>query len=377
MTVVVDLFAGPGGWEEGLRLVAPDRLRDVVGIELDASAARTAAANGHLRVETDVRAMRFSFWEHDVDGLIASPPCPGFSSAGKGGGRRDLPKILDAIETVAKIVGGDRSKATDELTALIRRLEDTQEDERSSLVLEPLLWVLLYRPRWVALEQVPSVIPVWNAMSDVLRAMGYSVATAVVSAERYGVPQTRKRAVLLAQRDREVSIPSPSHASYPRKAADGMLLPDAVSMADALGWGMTSRPYPTLTAGTSAGGQDPAMVGGSGGREAIQREADAGRWRFAGAGKTAQTTSGQRPREMDEPAHTITGKGTAAWVAQSGTRPWDKADPQSHRVTVREAAILQTFPAEYVWAGTQTAQYQQIGNAVPPLLAAAILEELI
>ena len=117
-------------------------------------------------------------------------------------------------------------------------------------------------------------------MAEIFRREGYHVATGKLSAQQYGVPQTRKRAFLIARLDREVSLAVPTHRPYKRcvgkHEGDQAPLP-WLSMADAIGWGMTHRPYPTIASGIT-GGPDREKVGGSGARKQIYVEKDAGRW---------------------------------------------------------------------------------------------------
>lgn len=72
---IVDLFAGAGGWEEGLRLLGS---YDSVGIESDPVACRTAEAVGHRRIAADVAAAELSEFG-ELWGLIGSPPCQAYS----------------------------------------------------------------------------------------------------------------------------------------------------------------------------------------------------------------------------------------------------------------------------------------------------------
>jgi DNA (cytosine-5)-methyltransferase 1 len=74
---VVDLFAGPGGWSEGLRALS---IADL-GIELDAAACATREAAGHRTVQADVSRFDPAALG-EVWGLLGSPPCISFSAAG-------------------------------------------------------------------------------------------------------------------------------------------------------------------------------------------------------------------------------------------------------------------------------------------------------
>lgn len=467
----VDLFAGPGGWD-----IAAGALGvDVLGVELDAAACETRDAAGLRTLRADVSlldplAVALEAFGRRPEGVIGSPPCPTFSAAGGGAGRH-LTEILvaclraladgrdtrseargEAFETLRPVAWeAERAKAAkagrepDRAAADARARRDA---DMSVLVVEPLRWVLALGPAWVALEQVPEVLPLWEVVAGLLRARGYSVWTGKLEAERYGVPQTRERAVLLARRAGGVQPPVPTHHRYvsdeprPERSEDlfGCLEP-WVSMAEALGWGMTERPSVTVAAKTGATGGRRCLGGGSGAMETLDRAQAEGEWvvntREFSADRpswaltektrswvvtdTGNTKGGARPdgltRPADAPSATITRRADqlerreaiewpttrpATTVAgdprvfppghkingedvragrggqlRSGNGHTDGEGARAVRVTVEEAAALQTFPAGYPWRGTRTAQFTQVGNAVPPLLALHVLAAVL
>jgi DNA (cytosine-5)-methyltransferase 1 len=221
---IIDLFAGAGGWDEGLRELG----LSAIGIDNDRWACSTARAAGHERIEADLADLDPLDFA-PVWGLVASPPCQAWSNAGKGLGKQDKPLVIACAHEIA--VGND-SRA--------EHLADCR-DPRSLLTVEPLRWTLALRPRWIALEQVPPVLELWSLFCGLLGAHGYSATCGVLSAERYGLPQTRKRAYLVASLDGAVDFPAPTHRSYDGRRPDRVrgeergLLP-WVSMAEALGW---------------------------------------------------------------------------------------------------------------------------------------------
>lgn len=221
---ILDLFAGAGGWEEALKMLGLKAL----GIETDPSACQTAKAAGHERLMADVAELDPKQFG-PVWGIVGSPPCQAYSSAGKGLGRADRPLVIACAHELA--AGNDSRRAW----------REGCKDPRSLLTVEPLRYTLALKPRWVALEQVPAVLELWSLFASLLAGHGYHTATGILSAERYGVPQTRKRAFLIASLDGPVSLPARTHRSYhPRRKdvpdeEEAALLP-WVSMAQALGW---------------------------------------------------------------------------------------------------------------------------------------------
>jgi DNA (cytosine-5)-methyltransferase 1 len=486
VTAIIDLFAGPGGWDVAAHALGLEPL----GVEWDDAACATRAAAGLRTLQGDVGALAPAevlaehFGGQPLWGLIASPPCQAFSMAGKGAGRAAIDDYRDAIALMA-----------DDQPVDWAELGEACGDERAHLVLEPLRWALALRPRWIACEQVDPVLPLWHAMADVLRPLGYSTWAGTVSTERYGVPQTRKRAILLASLDGPVTGPAATHQRYiaPRRKEEASLaLFDApeperivhvddrgllpwISMAEALGWGMTASPAGPVVARHGGEGAPHALDGGSSQRERMAEAMQDGQWidrEGRGPGDSAwsrsrvdvaeaailqtfeppswvvdtgNTRSGSRPdgrwrrvgepaptittradqlewrppthydsrgqrdgrtgepnrrRSIDEPAPTIAAQSrNDSWVfdrpattvcgdpriftpewrgapsdyAADGSYIGKRAGDNAIRVTVAQAGALQSFPPRYPWQGTKTKQHEQVGNAVPPLLAWHVL----
>lgn len=319
-----DLFAGAGGWD----VAARDLGWDVEGFEINVDARLTRAAAGLKTSEIiDVRDIVGCCPCGQWDAHIASPPCQSFSVAGKGVGRRALEAVLTVIGSYFNGKPMPYQEAC-----------DLMGDERTALVVEPLRLAMAEEPTYIAWEQVPAVLPVWKVCAEVLKQRkGYSAVVGVVNAEQFGVPQTRKRAILIARRDGvPAELPVPTHSTYyshtPARLDPGVR--KWRTMADALGWGMTERPYFTLACARTTGGPDKEKVGGSQARKGLYAERDAGRW-----------------------------------IPKPGIDP----DDPSIRLGLVEAAVLQGFDADFPWQGFSQAKLMQVGNAVPVGLAHAIL----
>ncbi|WP_078868229.1 DNA cytosine methyltransferase [Streptomyces sp. NRRL F-5727] len=283
---------------------------------------------------------------------------------------RDLgePQGIDRLDDeVARLV-----KEFGELTGRLDKLKDKLEelgDERTGLVLQPLWWIIerSRRPgsvpfQAVILEQVPAVMPVWEAYSEVLDTLGYRTTTQLLHTEAFGVPQTRRRAVLMARRDGGDRSPLPpvkqTHELYhrgrvladtlPVEAAGGeddqrrdkwISMEQALESAGRYSEDVRARPPFTVVSNYGTGGKPD----------------DRGR------------------RDHNVPSATVTGKVSRNRLVHPGTD--ENLDGGLARFNHAEAGVLQTFPAAYPWDGNDISQ--QIGNAVPPRLALHVLRHVL
>lgn len=299
--LIVHGFAGIG-WSEALRTLG---LSDV-GLELNTAACATRAGAGHTTVQCDVAQYATWPFKGRTWGGIFSPPCPPFSKSGNGRGAHDLPLVLQAIEDLSR---GKDTRAVAGAAC---------QDERSILTAEPMRWIYDLLPEWVCMEQVPSVLPVWEQYAGILARWGYSAVCGVLDAADFGLGQRRKRAVLVASRAREVVLPAPTHG--------GLGQPPLVAMADVIGWGYTRRPAPTVTGGgTATGGAEP----------------------FGNGTRRAMRAAMERPGE---------------WLPKPGG-----GSPTSP--SVADCSALQGFRPGLQFAGGLGAKYLQAGNAFPPPVA--------
>lgn len=189
-------------------------------------------------------------------------------------------------------------------------------DLRTGLVLTPLAYAYRYHPAYLVLEQVTPVLPVWQSFVEPLKTMGYSVWTGVLDAADYGVPQNRRRAYLIARRDGKTASP-PEHS---RSRALNTIRPDQEGLIS-----------------NYSSGSGGIIVPGN-----------------------------KKPRgfrRIDQPAFTVTGKVRAnRWY------------PSMQNVTWQEALSMQSYPEDFKLSGDWSLQ---IGNAVPPRVAKAVLASLV
>lgn len=384
----IDLFCGAGGFSKGLELAG---FECIGGIELKEVIAKTHQLNhkhsktifGDIR-EISPEAFAKVIGTNHVDVIIGGPPCPTFSTIG------------DA--KIRSVTG-----------------KPTSEDPRNQLFLEYLKYVDYFRPDIFAIENVPNFITkykgaIFNTAVDIIENIGrndkenkegvYEVVkpVQVVNAVYYGVPQTRKRMMLVAHKKNGVKFtyPKPTHY-YDQTDEDSKKLKPCTTVRDAIGdlpqitdnWRISEMPYSAYQGLTEFQKLMRKDSNGKTVKNNICRMSNDRAKRVFPHMKQGSKYMDLPPeirkilpfREdifkdrlkrlvFEEPSWTV--------IAHIGMDGYMYIHPTENRtLSVREAARIQSFPDDFVFVGNQQETYVQVGNAVPPLLGKAIGESIL
>lgn len=323
----LDLFAGAGGLSLGLGAAG---WQVAAGVELDYDAAETYerahAGRGTDTLCGDVRRVDLRPYRSAVSLVAGGPPCQPWSNGGKRLGEEDprdgWPAFLRALDQVRpaaflaeNVSGLAMGQSRARYTALVREFEDKR----------------------------------------------YKVTPLLVNAADYGVPQRRQRLLIVGVRGRKAfRFPAASHGEGRTEAW--------VPAGDVLD--LTGRGEPNHSIVTFA--RQPDLR---------PNPYDGHLW-----------NGGGRPIDLSRPAPTLLasmGGNKTPWVDTLGVvpeyhqhllhggEPRSGLVPGARRISVEEAAALQTFPKTLSFAGGRSSRYRQIGNAVPVLLAEVIGRALL
>jgi DNA (cytosine-5)-methyltransferase 1 len=349
-----DCFCGLGGLSLGADLAG---FEVVGGVDADATAVavyqrtfpKAFALHDDL-LQTNPRAILRSsgMSRGDVDVLLGGPPCQPYS---------------------------------------INNHQRGTHDARCALVETYLEFVSTLRPRWLVMENVPGFASIeggafLQSMLRSLRSRGYHSAFEIVAATEFGVPQRRRRLVVIAGRNRrklQVAIRELSSRRSPLVTVGDALgdLPERAAHESSY----RSKPSSAfqramrIRAGKSIQGHIASGLGPTN-LARIKHVPPGGNWRniprrllplgMKRAKLSDHTTRYGRLRS-DQPAFTLLTKCDPHWGCY--------LHPTQDRVlTVREAARLQSIPDRVQFVENLSVSYRMVGNAVPPLLAKGILE---
>lgn len=356
----VDLFCGAGGLSLGLQDAGFSVL---LGADSDPASVESHSANlgslGYCGDLADYRSFlrKARSWGIDrVDLVAGGVPCQPFSRAGRS-------KIRSLVEEGRRPAIDPRAGLWRSFVEIVRGL----------------------RPRAVLLENVPD-LTVWNdgailaGICQALNRLGYTTDAMLLNAYDYGVPQHRARLVVVATRPGlKFEWPAASDRTTVRDAIGDLPPVPPAQLDDRITYGGASTLLQRqLRRGVPE--DESGWIFDHVTRDVRPDDAEAFALMSEGGIYADLPLRLQRYRSdiFDDKYKRLTWNGLSrsitAHVAKDGY--WYIHPDQNRTLSVRETARIQTFPDWFRFAGHRTAQFRQIGNAVPPLLAEAVGRQL-
>lgn len=342
----ISLFAGAGGCSLGFQTYGVNILAayDIWDKAIDTYNFNFA---GHKAHQIDLSNCNFeeirnslNLKEGELDFIIGGPPCQGFTTAGKRG----------------------------------------ENDPRNRLLINYAKSLEIFRPRWFVMENVEGMLTtgkgdfIVNCVDRMIQ-LGYTLFIKKVYMHEYGIPQRRKRVFIVGNREGKMfNYPIAKVSAYGHRYKDGhYTLFDAIFDLENIDLpainhirksenGVKLDRIKALRQGESMKDLPVELQHESFAKRASRRVCDG-----TPSEKRGGAPSGIKRLIYAEPCLTITGSSTSEFI-----------HPVENRMlTIRECARVQTFPDSFVFCGNDAQQEQQIGNAIPPLFANLLAEQII
>lgn len=372
----IDLFCGAGGITEGFRqqgfrcLYANDCMPEAIETFSENHPGTWADCQSIENVDPAKIRKELGLEKGELDVLVGGPPCQGFS-----------------INAPDRFLSDPRNKLFQHYARFL--------DE--------------FRPKAFLFENVPGLLSLGNGrvfdqILQIFRGLGYTVTARILCAAHYGVPQERWRLILIGSQGDEIEPPAPTHFANPRANFRGgtsmtfrldpkdihRLLP-AVTVGDAIG----DLPRLEMNEGSEVVGytseahsdfahqvRNPAHVTynhfaaklSKQNMERMKHVPPGGSWRDIPHELLPEGMQRARKSDHTKRYGRLRNDGLAGTVMTKCDPHWGTVflPDQDRTLTVREAARFQSFPDKYKFLGSRVSQYEQVGNAVPVLLARAI-----
>lgn len=345
---ILDLFCGAGGFSYGME--KNPHFKTVISLDNDPYVGETFKRNmpdcnvfiGDITSSEMKRKITEESKRLGVNMIIGGPPCQGYSNKGKKLGL---------------------------------------QDPRNFLFREYLSFVQELQPEVFVIENVKTLLSTSNGwfkdeIVNTIKGLGYFVSYGVLNASLFGVPQARERAIFICSKHKEIHLPIGSADSLVTirdaisdlaylNSGEGEFAQDYINPAQSEYQHLMRDNSPKLYNHMASKHKQVAIdklkiIPPEKGKECLPPEL-VGNQKF-------KTTWGRL--KWDEVSPTID---TRFDAASNGTNN----HPFLHRaITPREAARIQSFDDCFVFVGSKVRIRKQIGNAVPPLLAKAIADQI-